>query len=42
MRTRFGGVCPLTRAELGRKRALTHDLPELDAALAALAEGRAT
>ena len=39
-RARFGGLCPLRRAELGRTRALTQDLPELDTALAAFADGR--
>ena len=34
---RFGGVCPVRRAELGRLRALTTDLPVLDAELAAWA-----
>jgi len=41
-RARFGGLCPLRRAELGRTRALTQDLPELDTALAAFTDGRAT
>ncbi len=37
--TRFGGVCGLRRAELGRARRLSTDLPGLDAELSAWAGG---